>query len=226
MKKWLKENKIFFDVFIALLVGVASIFLSFASFIISREQLRTSEISAEPLFYIEKGLVLSEDTRTYDDEEMKVYNAGSPVLNLRIKSREFVRIVHSKEKPISFIAPTIGYYLAQLDQHQPTGIISIMIGRGNNACAAKLDAATLSDDVKKKYGYVHLTFFSVTNITGVDRLGRAFSVYFRNRDKISEVEGEKFMLLHDKVFPLKHCEMTIDSLMAKEIEVGMFQPIP
>ena len=51
LKDWLSANEIYFRTLSAIMFGASALFVSLASYIVSSQQLRLSEVASKPHFY-------------------------------------------------------------------------------------------------------------------------------------------------------------------------------
>lgn len=173
----------------------------------------------EPHFFIETLLLQSPQTDLYDEEEMRVHNAGSPVYNLAIDVDTFIVVRRFGEKADKTFVAIVGYFSVQFNHHNPQGHLATLRGHKNNYHVARLDFASREDDVVAGYGYFELGVLAVARISCETRLGEKGSAYFWGRE---QVDGARLEALpsFDDVFPKEFETITPDSLMQKVDEIN------
>lgn len=78
LRSWLGRNKIFFEIAAAILIGGASLVVSWAALRINERMLIATEISALPHFSLGTRSRLDPDTRAYVEETLVLSNNGAP----------------------------------------------------------------------------------------------------------------------------------------------------
>ena len=190
---------------------------------VSKGQLRTAELAAEPHFFVEEIFVREPGSRVYTDQEMRIHNSGSPVSNIEIDYRTFLEIRKFGENEGLTFVPLIGYYTGQFTQDTPVGHLSTLKGHRNNHHVARINFASLSDEVQNKHGYFEPRVLVVVIISYADRLGRSDVVYFSDRDRVTEMEVSHLLFIDKKFPPEELTTLTVDGLMARvqEIQNGL-----
>lgn len=219
MKDFLEKNKIYFELTSSIMFGLAALFISLASYNISKEQLNTSKLNNNPHFYIETELHKDEKTKMYTDRIQKIYNAGAPVYNLNINKYEFIEVKYFGEQQKTIFVPVNGYYPSQFPTHSPTGLLSTFMGYNNNSIMGELYNLSL-EYTKKSDDYFELHFKNIVSISYMGRDEEQNTVYFLDRSRVSKDIVEGMINIHEN-FPLIDFESaTVESLIkaAKNLE--------
>lgn len=222
IRLWLEQNKVFFEIFSSVLLGIAGIFVAYASYHVSEAQLEVSRIATEPHFYVEKLLFRNPETQKFDEEELYLHNAGAPAHNISVKLRSFIKVdlFDASSKPI--IVPVLGYFPSQFPTNAPTGLIATFRGHLNNQLAAELHFSILDPEKRKGRPFFDHTLFSVVEVAYQNALGEDLKVYFRDASQISPEAAQHLLSLYEDKMPLELSTITVDSLMAAANEQKPF----
>lgn len=212
MKKFLENNKIYFEMTSSIMFGAAALFISLAAYHLSKEQLEVSKISSKPHFYIEEVLIKDPKTKKYNDAELYIKNAGVAAYNINVKTYEFIEVQYfDKEKEDKKILIS-GYYSAQLSKHSPVGLVSTLIGPGNNEAMAKLDSSSL-DYIQKNDDYFEFKLVSLVVISYLDKFNEKKTEYFLNRSQVDRSEIDKLIRIGKNQFPVNLRMATVEFLL-------------
>jgi hypothetical protein len=136
MKKFLTKNKIYFEIFSMIFLGVMALIVSFT-------QLRTSSLEYElhraekmPLFKIDYKLAKIDSTEFYDTEFLQVSNEGGIIKKFECKFNVFYEFTiqpwdnmkHSR----TIYVPAWDFYGLTLRSGKLTGELMTAYSRGNN----------------------------------------------------------------------------------------------
>lgn len=212
MKKFLENNKIYFDILSSVMFGGAALCISLASCSLSKEQLEISEVSTRPHFYIDTVLYKDPETKMYNDSEMSIYNAGAPAYNIDIAHYEFIEVQYYGKNPRTKILLVSGYYFGQFNNHTPNGLISTLKGPGNNGVMAALDFRSL-DIAKSRDEYFELNLKLLVAITYSGRGGESTTQYYLDKQQVSRSSVESLLTTSKEQFPIDLRETTVESIL-------------
>lgn len=213
IRVWLEKNKIFFEIFSSVLLGLAAIFVAYASYQVSEAQLEVSRVATEPHFYLEETLFLDAETQMYNEEELRLYNAGAPAYNIYAFVRTFIVVDLFKKDVSPVFVPVIGYFSAKFLSQSPEGLIATFKGHLNNHYSARLHFATLNQDVMKGRPYFEHHFVNVTVVSYRNSLGEDRKIAFRDRSQVDPDDIAPLLKLYWERRILKLKEITVDSLL-------------
>lgn len=213
IRSWLNRNKIFFEISSSLLLGVAGIFVAYASYQVSTAQLEISRIATEPHFYVDTVLIQSPETQDFDNEEMYVQNAGAPAHNISVSARTFISVDLFEVDQDQVFVPVLGYFSGKFQTYEPVGLIVTFKGHLNNHHAARLYFSVMNPDVMKGRPFFAHTFFTITEISYKNALGEDRVEYFRNSSQISAESAKPFLKQYDEQVPLELSAITVDALL-------------
>ncbi|MBE8715889.1 hypothetical protein [Cellvibrio polysaccharolyticus] len=212
MKKFLEKNKIYFDIVSSVMFGAAALFISLASYNLSKEQLEISKVSTRPHFYIDKVLYKNPETKEYNDSEMNIYNAGAPAYNIDIVHYEFIEVQYYGKDPMTKLLLVSGYYLGQINNYTPNGLISTLKGPGNNGVMAALDFRSL-DIAKSRDEYFELKLKLLVAITYSGNNGESTTEYYLDQKQVSRSSVESMITASKEQFPIYLRETTVESIL-------------
>src|SRR6185503_11201231 len=111
MKRFLEQNKIYFEIFASLLFGSAALFVSLASYHISNQQLALNSQAQQPHFSVQTTYVHNDGTGKDDDTQLYVSSSSGFAYNLHCQVYSFLDIgLFSGGKRKDSLVPLIGYY--------------------------------------------------------------------------------------------------------------------
>ncbi|MGY6417318.1 hypothetical protein [Vibrio parahaemolyticus] len=126
----LSKVKEFFKEWMPIIVSIAALYVSYNSYKISENQLSVSRVSVEPHFYVDEIPLIDEKTGSVYERELKVFNIGSPVANIRTTVRTFYEVDDFGQVGKKLI-PLSGYYYASFPTGEPEGLIATHKGYEN-----------------------------------------------------------------------------------------------
>ncbi len=213
IRAWLKRNKVFFEIFSSSLLGVAAIAVAWASYLVSESQLRVSEIATEPHFYIETTLYRDTESNSYNESELRLFNAGAPVHNISANVKSFIKVNLFKEGVWPIYVPVVGYYFAQFPNHSPKGLIATFKGHKNNYYASQLHFSALRPEVMKGRPHFEHTFVHVTTVNYQSPFGDRRKLAFLGRDQVDLLVVEPILEKYEKFRPIEIEKLTVDALL-------------
>ncbi len=213
IRAWLERNKVFFEIFSSSLLGVAAIAVALASYLVSESQLRVSEIATEPHFYIETTLYRDAESKTYNESELRLFNAGAPVHNISADVKSFIRVNLFREGVGPIYVPIVGYYFAQFPNQSPKGLIATFRGHKNNYHASQLHFAALRPEVMNGRPYFEHTFVHVTTVNYLSPFGDRQQLAFLGRDQVDVSVVEPLLEKYEKFRPLEIENLTVDAVL-------------
>lgn len=193
MRNWLEKNKIYFETFAPLLVGVAAIVVALASYNLADRQLQLSAIDTEPNFYLKEVYLYDPIVKRAYETELRIYNSGADISNFKEQINSFVEVEHYNEagKVIDYIS-IIGYYRVKHYSSDPVGELSLAKGEKNNDKYyntyfdfQKLNSNEKNDDVF--LDLKHAIKISYTNRIGVDGVSYFIDNLRVTKDKYMEM---------------------------------------
>ncbi len=126
----LSKVKEFFKEWMPIIVSIAALYVSYNSYKISENQLSVSRVSVEPHFYVDEIPLIDEKTGSVYERELKVFNIGSPVANIKTTVRTFYEVDDFGQVGKKLI-PLSGYYYASFPTGEPEGLIATHKGYEN-----------------------------------------------------------------------------------------------
>lgn len=165
-----KKILIIFKKITPVLVSVAALIVAYYSYVISENQLFVSTIGVEPHFYVDDVPLYDEKAQSWNEHELKIFNVGAPVANIRTTVNSFYLVDDLKEKGKKWI-PIIGYYYASFRTGEPTGKITTHKGY-NNADKDFRATQAIYRDQNDSYIFIelkHVVFISYRSFNGVSK---------------------------------------------------------
>ncbi len=214
MKKWLEEYKVFFDIAASLIIGIAALMVSYASYTISKNQLELSELSYQPKFNISTAVVFDQKKQKYTEQVLEVHSSGGRPANLTYKVKSFLVLNDFDgvlEDPT--YVPIYGYFPAKIDHQVVEGKLSTFRGHENNQLFHDLYVEFMSEKLEKKYGFVDLNVVHVVVIQYSDIDGENHTQYFKDRNLAAESEISHLLKLHDSIGVLDIGNLDADAVM-------------
>jgi hypothetical protein len=112
MKKWLQDNKIYFETIAAALIGIASIFLTIASIRVASETNKISKMQVQmaraehlPVLDLVMDIQKEPEGKVYAYDQLTVRNLGSPLSEFSEEEATFFKVEYITQLPYKrFIA--------------------------------------------------------------------------------------------------------------------------
>jgi len=186
LRSWLERNKIFFEVFSYLVIGLAGIYFSISQLKVNQRQIEIQRSEIQPIFKI--SFTLHEDTlsNVYNTEVFEIYNEGKPLKSFNYNIQTFYKIDYiSQKKGInkSFFIPISGFYWAQFPSHNSTGLLTSGFLKNNNSELKRIYDECLNQS--KDNEFYNVSKFSLITIDYKDLNDTDHRLYFKNREPIS-----------------------------------------
>jgi len=222
MKRFLEQNKIYFEIFASLLFGSAALFVSLASYHISNQQLALNSQAQQPHFSVQTTYVHNDGTGKDDDTQLYVSSSSGFAYNLHCQVYSFLDIgLFSGGKRKDSLVPLIGYY--PVSQHTGSSVGTLFVFRGNANNAHLLG---LVDSLKKEQlppgetlaeakllNLVVIDYLDVTNI--------GHKAYFLDGEATQEDKATDYLKAYGAMLPLD-----IGKISAKEVLDAAGKPVP
>lgn len=121
MRKWLEQNRVFFDVLVPVLLGAAALFVSLASYQVSKTQLSLQIDQQNPHFYIS----FANDLVKGMTANAEVFNDGGTFENIRIVSMPFVTGLDTTRVQSIFNVPIYTHQIVEQSGHKKERVATI-----------------------------------------------------------------------------------------------------
>jgi hypothetical protein len=185
VRRWLQENRIFFETAATSLLSVMALILSWGSLHTSMLQTRIQIAQAQPIFAVQSHLVRNAQTDKFDDITFSVRNIGAAASAFTETTQSFISINYMGPLPESrrgtTTVPIYGYLPFGETTGDSTGLLCTLKGPRNNAMVA-----ALTDEVDARAhqmgGFARMGVFSVFELRYTDLLGGTHQVFYRVSD--------------------------------------------
>jgi hypothetical protein len=224
VREWLQENKIFFEVSAAVLIGGASLVVSWSALQVGEQTLAATEVSSLPHFALSKEPRFDPSTQKFVEESLALNNHGAPISNWDWTVKTFVAIEKYGERRGKIFVPLDGYYNVQYRGSVSTGQLAKAVGQENLQRYADLYIAALNAKGPDGIG-VHISLEVVSVVSYEDRFGRRSKVFFRNYDKVPAEEVGLLLAPAPRTGALKLQSVSLaDLLSASQEPSAVFLP--
>ena len=188
MKKWLTENKIYFETAAAPLLGVMAVLVSISQVLLSwkqtelaEAQLIVAEQSISPSIHAFVVQVRNPETGRFSEEELRVYNLGAPALAADISNAVWLRVKLYPEDTgkniIEAELPMRGYFSATEVTQDPEGLMFTLKGHRNSK--KLIDLTNTFEQYAEKQGfYAEFKLSRFFEISYRDSLGQERTDYY------------------------------------------------
>ena len=188
MKKWLTENKIYFEtaaasllVVMAVLVSISQVLLSWKQTELAEAQLIVAEQSISPSIHAFVVQVRNPETGRFSEEELRVYNLGAPALAADISNAVWLRVKLYPEDTgkniIEAELPMRGYFSATEVTQDPEGPMFTLKGLRNSK--KLIDLTNTFEQYAEKQGfYAEFKLSRFFEISYRDSLGQERTDYY------------------------------------------------
>lgn len=199
MKRWLNENKIYFEIGSTFVFGIASVFVAVAANNVSESQLEIAKIQLEPLIFISEKY-LQDDTGVATETFLEINNAGAPVYGFSVDTRTFYTVSTSSE---TIWIPVNGYYYATFELDAVDGKLAEVRGLNNNLAFGGVYSQQLKSDDDANLGYAELGRTTVTRVSYKARNKEVAEEYFSGEKGSDDPWVKNAFRLHRGYWPLE-----------------------
>lgn len=226
MKQWLKENKIYFEIFGITSLSIMAIIVSCESNRITNNQIQVTKMESQPFIEFQRELKYDAIRGVRTDDEIMISNKGGPLREfssiyitfLKVEHEEFGNI--SMRKRIVSYIPLSEYYNTTMKTFESVGTLELLTNPKNFRKLSEF-YMQLSVDTRAKNIYIYSALESYFRINYIDIYGETKIEYYMVGEwgakiKLQKKDAEKmFMIYKDKVD--KREELSIDSLSPKKL---------
>jgi hypothetical protein len=199
VKKWLNENKVFFEIGSALTFGIASVIIAISANRVSQSQLEIAEIQLKPLIYISEKY-LNDEAGMAVETILEINNAGAPVYEFSVDTRTFYTVSTNSE---TIWVPVSGYYYGQFELKAVDGKLAEVRGMNNNSVFAQLNLQHVHSKDDENFGYTELRRVTVTRVSYETRRNEDIEEYFVGEDGSDDPwVKEAFLSFYDHNWPI------------------------
>lgn len=198
VRAWLQQNKVFFEIAATVLIGGASLIVSWSALRVSDKTLAATEIAAMPHFALSKRGRTDPASGKIVEETLVLNNHGAPAYNVSWTIRTFLVFDRYNPTPAQSHVPLVGYYFVQYPTASPTGELSSVFGHENLRKFSVLYGDALEGKVKDAAYSSFPTLLTLSVVNYEDRLGRVSTVYFRDYVKVGLSNVEELLELGNR----------------------------
>lgn len=198
IRAWLQQNKVFFEVSAAILIGGASLIVSCSALRVSEKTLAATEIATMPHFALSKRGRTDPASGKFVEETLVLNNHGAPAYNVSWTIRTFLVFDRYSPSPARSHVPLVGYYFALYPTASPTGELSSAVGHENLRKFSALYGDALERKVEDAAYSSFPTLLTLSFVNYEDRLGRVSTVYFRDYAKVGESDVKDLLELAER----------------------------
>ena len=198
---FIRRDKDVISVIISFCVGVGSIIVGCVAISVSNQQVNLTnrqvelqELLEQPIFRIEEDFVDTYDDEIiyYDTKVVNVYNDGTiPKLIKRVDVNEILKFeIHRGDSHYELLYHIPAFYRIHSQVSSLTGRVFTGFLRGNyEEYHKKLYLKTLEEAEVGEFYFI--SSFTLTSIDYVDKLGHSRSLYFNDKNQITEEEFKR-----------------------------------
>lgn len=200
IRVWLKNNKIFFEIFAAVVLPTMAIFVSWEANQIVANQTEIMKSERLPVLYLNVAQIYDPNTKNYTQDELSIYNVGGPLSEFNFKEAVFFKIAYGRPpgEMKTALVPLIGYYSTGFVTNNPTGelaqLVNYEVTEGNNYKAVHTSWA-FSDFASKKNALGFADIARYVKVTYKDVFGETHNEFYfaspMRTFKLSDIEGTK-----------------------------------
>lgn len=198
---FIRKDKDVISVIISFFVGVGSIIVGCVTISVSNQQViltnrqvELQELLEQPIFRIEYDFVDTYDDEVtyYDTKVVNVYNDGTiPRLIQRVDVDEILKFeIHRGDSHYELLVHIPAFYRIHSQANSLSGKVFTGFFRGNNEeYHKKLYLKTLEETEVGEFYFI--SSFTLTSIDYVDKFGHFHSLFFNDKNQITEEEFKR-----------------------------------
>ena len=194
MKRWLENNKIYFETVAAASLSIMAALISYGQWVAAREQAALSKAEAAPVFDLRTRY--EPDSEGFAaDEIIEITNEGGLARNLAVETVVYFDldgyIDSMPMRDLKARVPVSDYYNTTMYTGESKGVVLELRGNGNNSKAAELQRG-LRDFAGKNQAVLSLLVTQYVQLKYTDKFGDAHSdVYLVSPIYGAEVVDER-----------------------------------
>lgn len=227
IKTFLKENKIYFETVLVVIIAVAGCIISYFQYKVADSNLMVMRAQAQPFFRISNKLEQNSLSRKYEYETYFFYNDGEMIKNAKIYYNSFLSVkcssLNSREKTKEITFP-VTYFGISKRLQSGKGLLYELSGFGaNHSEKVRIDQELSKLNKNMSNDMLSYHIFHTFKIEYEDILQQRHIEYFLvNTDmyltEISQVEYEKYLKNSNKQVqvPIDIHEFQVDKQIANE----------
>lgn len=198
IKKFLEDNKIFFEVLVSLSLTAMALYVSYQANRIAAVQTKISESENMPVFEVIASQTYDKALKFYTENIIDISNEGGPIYNFTPKAVTFLEVAYTDEQngytqKIERI-PLVGYFTTSFVSNKTKGNMVTWQGYRNNLKLRDLEKE-ISQSAMLSNKFVSLEIKVYLLVSYEDFLRRAQVEYYYSSvtgtKKITNTEGEK-----------------------------------
>lgn len=220
MKKFITKNKIYFEIFTPIIIGLLGIYIAYLQWGINDQLIKLQTIQIQPAFRIE--YILHQNAEGfYNTESFKIHNDGYKIETFDYKINVFYEIEYKYKENIkkSYI-PIDGFYFAQSEKSNLSGVMAEGICENNNAKFHQLHLECIQNCINGDYFFIKRIPLIEIRYTDVTKI--VHYQYFNKYNKISKNEYNEFFIQTDnlkKKFPLNNDTVNFNTILNDYIDI-------
>lgn len=199
MKKWLTNNKIYFETALAILFGGVSLYIGFVANQVSKNQLQIARLELSPFISIRERYSI-DDAGFATDTYIEINNDGAPVRNSSVSAHTFYAISTGQN---TVWIPINGYYDTSYRMAAVSGKIAEFHGLGNNTSYHDIYVQHLNLSDENRLNLTELQRVTIVKVEYETKTRETFEDYFLSGNLNSEPWVEFLFDHHSDHWPLE-----------------------
>lgn len=195
IKKWLTENKVYFEVISLIIFGLASIIVAILSWKSSERQVELSELEHIPLIHVKKEISDSIPI-------LNVYNVGEPAFNVNAESTAIFSVNsiyffnNITERPAQYLFSLDRYYEYMSTTENTNGkIASLRLNKNAYLETERLKREISELESNKDF---YMDGFQLLKLNYEDIEGKSYQKFFMVDRRGTEISNIKFDSIYDR----------------------------
>lgn len=200
-KKWLKDNKIYFETLSATSLAIIAIIASYGTYKVSQTQVENERRLNQPLIKVSNDIFSLEGYEKDDDRFLRIENQGSPLYEyssklysfLKVEAFDFPYSANESNYESRFI-PIKDYFSGRNSTNEYNGLIETYMGLNNYRLVSNLE-----DNFRRNFSKEHpQTFISLLQYIEI-----SYTDLFDNKTtktfSVSSISGGTEVTVDDKI---------------------------
>lgn len=180
-RKWLTKNKVFFEIFTSVGLGITAIWVSYAAYSVSKLQVDLAAAQVAPQFRIGAEVFDDPSANESRGRVVNVYNDGFPITEFRASSRSLLQISTVKGRQIRTIfIPIKDLNVDRYPSPSPAPkepLITVTYA-GVNTKLQKFRERLIEDLAKENIIFTSMYLQNVITVMYVDAIGKVNARYY------------------------------------------------
>lgn len=207
-REWLETNKVFFEVFSWIILGIMGIIVSMASLQVSRLQADLQRAQVTPSFNIQFKQAYDTEKQLYTDNVLTIANSGYSLSEFSSKVTSLYEVTRRTRSGVSTAYFPVVYLCCEFATQDSSGTLATYRQPNNNVDEIRIDREVRAmNNTKPDSPTYSVRLVNLLSLFYMDALGEKHTRRFlawlnQGAQKIDEIEAQKWLTFYSQSNPM------------------------